>query len=118
VRLVFADLDSQALCADAARATAYWGAGWAAIAVCLSLLLDSIDMAGLQQWTAVDVRLVGGLIRVTHRGAVITLAPLAEDGRAIALTQEDAMDQLDRIRDAQVIGVSCNGKCMPAGQEH
>lgn len=114
MRLVFADLNAHALCADAARAAAYWGAGWAAVAICLSLLLDSLDIASLRQWAAIDVRVVGGLIRVTHRDAVVTLAPLADDGSAIALDEENAMGQLDRIRHAQVIDIACNGKCAAA----
>jgi hypothetical protein len=111
LQLVFADLNAHALCADPARATAYWGAGWAAVAICLSLLLDSLDIASLRRWAAVDVRIVGGLIRVTHRDAVVTLAPLTDDGSAVAPVEEIAMDQLDRIRHAQVIDIACNGKC-------
>jgi hypothetical protein len=114
VRLVFTDLNAHALCADAACATAYWGAGWAAVAICLSLLLDSLDIAGLRRWAAIDVRVVGGLIRVAHRDAVITLAPLGDDGSAIALDEENAMDQLDHIRHAQLIDIACNGKCAAA----
>lgn len=111
MRLVFADLNAHALCADAARATAYWGAGWAAVAVCLSLLLDSLDIASLRRWAAVDVRVVGGLIRVAHRDAVVMLAPLTDDGSAVKIVEENAMDQLDRIRQAQVIDIAWNGKC-------
>ena len=110
VRLVFADLHMHALCADATRAAAFWGGGWAAVAICLSLVLDSLDIADLRRWAAVDVRLVGGLIRVAHHDAVVTIAPLADNGSAIALAEEDAMDQLDRIRNAQIVEVACNGK--------
>lgn len=115
VRLVFADLNTDALCADAARASAYWGAGWATVAICLSLLLDSLDIDSLRRWAAVDVRVVGGLIRVAHRDAVVTLAPLTDDGRAIALVEENAMDQIDRIRQAQVVDIAWNGRCAAAG---
>lgn len=111
MRLVFADPNAHALCVDAARATAYWGAGWAAVAICLSLLLDSLDIASLRRWAAIDVRVVGGLIRVAHCDAVVTLVPLADDGSAVALAEENAMDQLDRIRQAQVIDIAWNGKC-------
>jgi hypothetical protein len=65
---------------------------------------------GTHKWAAVDVRVVGGLICVAHQDAVVTLAPLADDGSAIALAEEDAMDQLDRIQNAQVVEVACNGK--------
>jgi len=114
LRLVFADLNAHALCADTVRATAYWGAGWAAVAICLSLLLDSVDIASLRRWVAVDVRIVGGLIHVAHHDAVVTIAPLTDDGGAVTLVEQTAMDQLDHIRYAQVIDIACNGKCAAA----
>lgn len=110
MRLVFANLHAHALCADATRASAYWAGGWAAVAVCLSLILDSLDIADLRRWAAVDVRVMGDLICVAHQDAVVTLAPLADDGSAIALAEEDVMNQLDRIRNAQIVEVACNGK--------
>jgi hypothetical protein len=110
VRLVFEDLHAHRLCGDAARATAYWGAGWAAISVCMSLLLDSIDIADLRRWAAVDVRVTGGLIHVSHRDAVVILAPLTHDGIVLSDDEEDAVEHLDHIRKAQIIEVACNGK--------
>lgn len=109
MQLVFADLNLHALCADAARATAYWGAGWLAISLCLQLLLDSLDVSDLRRWTAVDVQVVDGLVRVAHRDAVITLAPLAEDGEVIVDGKEDAVDHLDHIQKAKIIEVACAG---------
>lgn len=109
MQLVFADLDAHALCADVARATAYWGAGWAAVSLCLSLLLDSLDISDLRRWAALDVRIGGGLIRVTHRDAVITLAPLTDDETVLVGGKEDAVNHLDHIRKAKVIEVTCSG---------
>jgi hypothetical protein len=65
----------------------------------------------LRRWAAVDVRVVGGLISVTHRDAVVTLAPLTDDGSAVTIVEENPMDQLDRIRQAQVIDIAWNGNC-------
>lgn len=113
MRFGFADLHAHKLCADAARATAYWGAGWAAISVCLSLLIDSLDIADLRRWYVVDVRVTGGLIRLTHRDAVVTLAPLTEDGIRLPVDKEDAVEHLDHIRNVQIVEVACNGKHAP-----
>ena len=114
MRLVFADLHAHTLCTDAARATVHWGADWAAVAVCLSLLLDSLDIADLRRWTALDVRVAGGLIRVAHRDAVVTLAPLTDDGTVVAGDKEDAVEHLDHIRNAQIVEVASNGKHVAA----
>lgn len=109
MRVVFADPAAHALCADAARATAVWGAGWTAVAVCLSLLINSSDVADLRRWAAIDVRVTGGLIWIHHRDAVVTLAPLTDDGTVVDLDEEDAVEELDRIRHARVVNVACNG---------
>jgi hypothetical protein len=106
---VFADPAAHALCADVARATAVWGAGWTAVAVCLSLLINSSDMADLRRWAAVDVRVSSGLIWIHHRDAVVTVAPLADDGSVLDLDEEDVVENLDHIRQAQIVDVACNG---------
>jgi hypothetical protein len=110
VRLIFADLGTQALCADAVRATTHWGAGWVAVSLCLSLLLDSLDVADLRRWAALDIQVVGPLVHVTHRGAVVTLVPVTDDGQTLSSHQEGVMDDLNHIRIAQVIDVVCDGK--------
>ncbi len=110
MRVVFADLSAHTLCADLARATAYWGAGWAAVAFCLSLLVNSVDIAELRRWAAVEVRVADGLIRVHHRDAVVTLTPLADDGTALAINEEGTVEHLDHIRSARIVDVACNGR--------
>lgn len=110
MRVVFADLSAHALCADVVRATAYWEAGWAAVSFCLSLLVNSLDIADLRRWAAVEVRVADGLIWVHHRDVVITLAPLADDGAAFAIDQEETVKDLDHIRNAQIVDVACNGR--------
>jgi hypothetical protein len=104
LELVFADAQVQALCVDGARAASHWGAAWPAMAVCLSLLLHSADVADLRRWSALNIRLVGGRIEVAHLGAVVTLAPLGDNGAPLTLIEEDAVEH---IRYAQVTEVVC-----------
>ncbi len=110
MRLLFADPQAHALCADAARAAAYWGAGWTAVAFCLSLLMDSLNLADLRRWASVDVRVADGLLRVAHRDAVFTVVPLFNGGTVFALDEEDAVEHLSKIRNLQIVDVACNGK--------
>ncbi len=90
-------------------ATAYWGAGWAAVALCLSLLINSLDIADLRRWAALEVSVADGLIWIHHRDAVVTLSPLADDGTVLAIDEEGTVGQLDHIRSAQIVDVACNG---------
>ena len=101
--LVFADPHLQALCADASRAAAHWGAAWPALAVCLSLLLHSTDIADLHKWSALNIQIVGGRIEIAHLGAVVTLAPLSEDGAPLTLVEEDAVDHIRFVRVTDVV---------------
>jgi hypothetical protein len=106
---VFTDLSAHSLCGDIEAATAYWGAGWAAVAFCLSLLLNSLDIADLRRWAALDIRVADGLIWITHRDAVVTLTPLADDGTELAIDEEGTVEDLDHIRSAEIVDVACNG---------
>lgn len=117
--MVFGDLDVHRLCADATRAAAYWGAGWTAISVCLSLLLDSRNIGQLRRWTAIDVQATKGLIHITHQEAVVTLRPLTDDGGQVPGDTEDAVEKrLDQIRSAQIVEVACNGKRVSKSRAH
>ena len=109
MRVVFADLSAHSLCADIEAATAYWGAGWAALALCLALLVDSLDVADLRRWAALEVRVSDGLIWIHHRDAVVTMTPLADDGTAIAI-EEGSVEYVDHIKTARIVEVTCNGR--------
>lgn len=110
MRLVFTDPSAHSLCADVDAATAYWGAGWAAVGFCLSLLINSLNMADLRRWTALDIRIADRLIHIHHSNAVVALIPLADDGTVLAIDEEGTMQDLDHIRSAEITYVACNGK--------
>ena len=110
MRVVFADLSAHSLCADVEAATAYWGAGWAAVAFCLALLVDSLDVAALRQWAALEIRVAEGLIWVHNRDAVVVLIALTDDGTTLAIDEEDTVEHLDNVSHVRVIDVACNGR--------
>lgn len=111
MRVVFASLSTHAACVDVEAAIAYWGAaGWAAVSICLSLLLDSLDLADLRRWAGIELRVADGLIRIGHGDAVVSLIPLLGDGTAVAINKEDSVKDLQHVRGARVVDVSCNGK--------
>jgi hypothetical protein len=109
MRLAFADAHVQALCADAARAAGRWGSSWTAVAVCLSLLMDSEQLGDLHPWIALEVSFIDGLVLVRHMAAVVTLRPLGEDGSLIEISKEDAMQLAQNVRQAQVVDITCDG---------
>jgi hypothetical protein len=117
MRVVFADERVHRLCSEPARAAAFWGASWAGLMLCLALLVDSADFAHLRTWHALDIRPTGGRIRVAHRDAVVILVPIADDGTALDLTEEEAMTALDPIRTAQVVDVACGAMSVSGTRE-
>lgn len=117
MRVVFADERVHRLCSEPARAAAFWGASWAGLMICLALLVDSADFAHLRTWHALDIRPAGGRIRVAHRDAVLILVPIADDGTALDLTEEEAMTALDPIRTAQVVDIACGATSVSGTRE-
>jgi hypothetical protein len=107
---VFVDERMHALCAEPARARAFWGASWNALVVCLGLLIDSLDFGHLRKWQALDIQLASGRVHVTHREAVVSLVPVAPDGTAMEIHEGIAVKNLDRVVAAQVVDVVCGGK--------
>lgn len=107
MRLVFTDERLHVLCSEPSSAAAFWGSSWGALKVCFGLLIDSLDFGHLRKWQALDIRVSPGLVHVAHSDAVVSLVPIAADGTAVELLEEEAVRTLDNIQEAHVIDVVC-----------